>query len=130
MNLRYHFSEKEIKNLNGLEKKLKIGKWVFAFTSIMLVSISFMMFYVVYIILEIKEAGFKDVCSFLINGEVEEDLSFLIFIGAFGVVPLIFLIDCFSGYIFARKQDIKLVRCWNLLSSLSEDNQDFVNSLK
>jgi len=130
MNLRDHFSEKEIKNLNGLEKRLKIGKWVFAFTSIMLVSISFMMFYGVYIFLEIKEAGFKDVFSFLINGEVEEDLSFLIFIGAFGVVPLIFLIDSFSGYIFARKQDIKLVRCWNLLSSLSEDNQDFGKSLK
>ena len=133
MNLRDHFSEKEIKNLNGLEKRLKMGKWAFAFISIMLVSFSFMSFYLAYILS--KMAGIEDVFSVLFNVEVEEDyigiVSHLNYLVVCGIMFIILLINNFVKFIFLRKyMEPNLVRCWNLLSSLSEDNQDFGKSLK
>jgi len=134
MNLRDHFSEKEIKNLNGLEKKLKIGKWVFAAMSVFMLSFSFGCFFLVYKIS--KEHGFEfflDVLgsNFTLDKEYPGVFCFVNYVIAAGLLCFALLINNFVEFIFLRKyMEPNLVRCWKLLSSLSADNQDFGKSLK
>ena len=128
MNIRDYFSEKEIRGLNKLPGRIKIDNWFSFVMSILLLIVSVIYFLIMYKLA--KKAGVEDIFSVLgtnidANKMYPGIVSLMNYCVVVGLLLLSISISNFIRLILIKKTlAFKLVKCWKLLISLSDENKD------